>query len=77
MDVGTAVGIALAPSLGVAIWKLIHWPGRKLSDIAWKRLPEGRLRHYLLRESDPFAAVPPTRRRSAQAQRARRPHRLP
>jgi hypothetical protein len=40
----------LAPTVGVAIWWALKRPGKLLSDLLWKRLPEGRLRRILLRK---------------------------
>ncbi len=39
----------LAPFIGVLFWWLVMYPGRKLSDFLWKRLPDGKLRSILLR----------------------------
>ncbi len=38
----------LAPVVGAGFWWLVMYPGRKLADALWKRLPDGRLRKFLL-----------------------------
>lgn len=49
MQTSTMIAAALASSVGVAFWWLVQWPGKRLRDWLWKRLPEGRLRKALLR----------------------------
>lgn len=77
MTITTLIACIAAPTLGPALWRLIQWPGKKAAELVWKYMPYGRMRTLLLRESDPFAAVPPTRPRSPQAQLARRPRQSP
>ena len=50
MQTTTIIAAVLAPTLGVGIWWVLQRPGKWLSDWAWKRLPEGRLRRVLLRK---------------------------
>lgn len=40
----------LAPLVGGAFWWLVKRPGQKAHDWLWRRLPEGRLRNFLLRK---------------------------
>ena len=73
MQLSTVLTVALAPLIGPMLWKLIQWPGKKLSELVWKYMPYGKVRDTLLREADPFAEAPQSRQRSEQAQRCRRP----
>ena len=40
----------LAPVVGVGFWWLVKYPGRKLADYLWRKLPDGKLRDLLLRK---------------------------
>ena len=42
----------LAPTVGVAFWKLFFYAVRKVHDYLWVHLPDGKLRNILLRKID-------------------------
>lgn len=48
MDNATRISLLAAPLLGPALWWLYFYPGRKLRNALWRKLPEGKLRRVLL-----------------------------
>jgi hypothetical protein len=42
----------LAPILGPLIWGVLLFPGKRLHNWLWKRLPDGRLRRLLFTRLD-------------------------
>lgn len=51
MEKSTVLAIVLAPILGGLIWYLLLMPGRLISRLAYKHLPDGWLRRTLLRKT--------------------------
>jgi hypothetical protein len=49
MQTSTIIAGLLAPSVGALFWWLVQWPGKRLRDWLWKRLPDGVMRRVLLR----------------------------
>jgi hypothetical protein len=41
--------LILAPIIGPMLWAGFYWVARKCHNLAWRKLPEGRLRSILLR----------------------------
>lgn len=59
MQTSTVIAILAVPVLGPAIWWLLMWPGKKVRDLLWRKLPEGRLRRVLLRDDGGKWVTPP------------------
>lgn len=65
MQTSTMWALLLAPLLGGLIWYFLLMPGRVLSRYLWKRLPDGRLRRLLFKntpvvdESKVWPRMPP------------------
>lgn len=59
MQTSTVVAILAVPILGPAIWWLLMWPGKRVRDYLWRKLPEGRMRRVLLKDDGGKWVDPP------------------
>lgn len=52
MQKTTIIAILLAPILGPVMWYAFMLPGRYVSRLIWKHMPEGRLKRILLKKNN-------------------------
>jgi hypothetical protein len=52
MQKTTVIALLLAPILGPILWWAFMLPGRYVSRLIWKHMPDGRLKRILLRHNN-------------------------